>query len=387
MSEAVKRSRLIGCAVAALASAGAGSIACRSTSEGPPQKDVAPGAEKPPITAGSSSVASGASPLDASPPPRPMASDAAVDAAVGKEPTTLAEQRAGLLAALRGELRVPDQALERVRTIFEGSPFLGQGNPKVTVHPMSRAQCREIRSRAKRAPAEPSVCGAPNMVPIHAAAETARAARVCVDQYEFPNVPCEYPVVHVSGREAALLCEALGKRLCDAHEWEGACAGSLRDLERDYTWKHSRGTRALYHNRDREIVWAYGATKNHALCATASRKSRSCTEGGYAACGSNTYPAGAFPECVSSAGVYDQHGNAAEHMNIALEPSELTSRGGHGYTEMKGSSFFFSANEAHEDDCRWRAPSWHATKVMDVNSHSNYHLGFRCCKSVGAGTL
>jgi hypothetical protein len=191
-------------------------------------------------------------------------------------------------------------------------------------------------------------------------------------------------VVHVSAREAALLCGALGKRLCDAHEWEGACAGELRDVEREYTWKHSRGTRALYHNRDRERLWAYGGRKDHARCATASAKSRRCTEGGFEACGSNTYPAGAFPGCVSPSGVYDQHGNAAEHMNLALEPSELASRGGTGWTEMKGSWFVFARDEAHEDDCRWRAPAWHATKVMAANSHSNYHLGFRCCKSVAA---
>jgi hypothetical protein len=83
--------------------------------------------------------------------------------------------------------------------------------------------------------------------------------------------------------------------------------------------------------------------------------------------------------------VYDQHGNAAEHMNLPMEPSELTSRGGYGWTEMKGSWFFFGTYEAHEDDCRWRAPSWHETKLMEVNSHSNYHLGFRCCMNVGGG--
>jgi formylglycine-generating enzyme required for sulfatase activity len=218
------------------------------------------------------------------------------------------------------------------------------------------------------------------MVPIDGNSD-AGSAHTCIDQYEFPNIACEYPLVHVSAREAVLLCEALGKRLCDAHEWEGACAGALLSPEQDYTWEYSRGTRTLYHNRDRDIVWAYGTAKNHAHCATGSTKTRNCT-GGFAECGSNTYPAGAFPECVSKFGVYDQHGNAAEHMNLPLERGELTLNGGHGETEMKGSWFFFGTYEAHEDDCRWRAPSWHVTKVMEVNSHSNYHLGFRCCKSV-----
>ena len=43
-------------------------------------------------------------------------------------------------------------------------------------------------------------------------------------------------------------------------------------------------------------------------------------------------------------------------MNLPLAPEELASRGGDGVTEMKGSWFVFATIEAHEDDCRWRAP-------------------------------
>jgi hypothetical protein len=76
------------------------------------------------------------------------------------------------------------------------------------------------------------------------------------------------------------------------------------------------------------------------------------------------------------------HGNAAEHMNLPLEAAELASRGGSGVAEMKGSWFIFLRGEAHEDDCRWRAPAWHASKLADPESHRNYHLGFRCCKDL-----
>jgi formylglycine-generating enzyme len=321
-----------------------------------------------------------AGPLDASADSKPVR-DVAVDTEPRPEPTTVAEQRAAMLDALRTELDATEQEIAAVRKIFDASPIIGQGNPKNTVHPMTRAQCQEIRARAGLLDPDPAPCGEANMVPIDGI--DGGGAHTCIDQYEFPNIPCEYPLVHVTPREAVLLCEALGKRLCDAHEWEGACAGALLGPEQDYTWQYSRGTRTLYHNRDRQIVWAYGPTKNHALCATGSTKSRNCG-GGFAECGSNTYPAGAFPECASKLGVYDQHGNTAEHMNLPLELTELTSRGGHGYTEMKGSWFFFGTYEAHEDDCRWRAPSWHETKVMEINSHSNYHLGFRCCKSVSS---
>ena len=53
-----------------------------------------------------------------------------------------------------------------------------------------------------------------------------------------------------------------------------------------------------------------------------------------------------------------------------------------GYTEMKGSWFIFDTYRAHDDWCRWRAPFWHGTRVMAPDSHANYHLGFRCCKTL-----
>jgi hypothetical protein len=104
--------------------------------------------------------------------------------------------------------------------------------------------------------------------------------------------------------------------------------------------------------------------------------------GGWKECGSNTYPAGSFPACVSPFGVYDQHGNAAEHMSLPLSPDDLGARSGVGSTEMKGSWFVFQRQDAHPDDCRWRAPDWHPSKVMSTESHENYHLGFRCCADV-----
>ena len=66
-------------------------------------------------------------------------------------------------------------------------------------------------------------------------------------------------------------------------------------------------------------------------------------------------------------------------MSRPLVPGELGGGGEGGFTEMKGSWFGFGGKLVHEDDCRWRAPSWHETRVSNPNSHRNYHLGFRCC--------
>lgn len=300
-------------------------------------------------------------------------------------PDTLREQRDGLYRRMEATLRLSHQQLTAVREIVERSPVIGLGNPKVTKYPMTRRECREIRAAASVVDEEKPMCGAPFMVPIYNAGsgETEEDANICIDRYEFPNIPCEHPVTFATAREAAEICAAVGKRLCDAHEWEGACAGSVRSPEEEYAFGKDRRTMTRLHNKDREILWAYGREKDHGKCATKSLKSNACTSGGWKRCGSNTYPAGAFPACVSPFGVYDQHGNAAEHMNLPMSIEELSSRGSElGFTEMKGSWFIFSSLEAHIDDCRWRAPDWHGTKVMDRKSHGNYHLGFRCCKSI-----
>ena len=190
---------------------------------------------------------SSATPLGASAPPPsasavPPAGSSATEAETtdeGPPPATLAEQRTRLLGVLRRELALSDGALHEVQKIIEASDWLGQGNPRVSQPSMSRAECRTRRAQAQERPRPASaVCGAPNMVALFdpERGETERDARACIDQYEFPNVPCEYPVVWVRSSEASSICHALGKRLCDAHEWEGGCAGRLLAPEAEYPW-------------------------------------------------------------------------------------------------------------------------------------------------------
>ena len=130
--------------------------------------------------------------------------------------------------------------------------------------------------------------------------------------------------------------------------------------------------------------WAYGPEFQRGVCAQNSQKSASCGGGGFGSCGSNTYPTGAFPNCVSKLGVYDQHGNAAEHMNLPMAPDQMASTCSTklGVTEMKGSWFIWDKYRAHPDWCRWRAPYWHGSRVMSPASHENYHLSVRCCKAI-----
>ncbi|MBL8742910.1 MAG: SUMF1/EgtB/PvdO family nonheme iron enzyme [Myxococcales bacterium] len=300
-------------------------------------------------------------------------------------PQKLDEQREAMFGRMKVMLALGDGEITAVKAIFEKSPVLGQGNPEITEYAMTRAECMKVRAEANVVDEDDPICGAPFMVPLWdpKAGETRADAKVCIDRYEFPNIPCEYPVTWVQGVEAAKLCKAVGKRICDTHEWEGGCAGALHAPDVEYKFGKPRKEMKFSHNADREIVWAYGAQKDHTKCGTASHKNKTCKESGWKKCGSNSYPAGSFPACKSSFGVYDQHGNVAEHMNMPLNAKQLASAGGAGETEMKGSWFIFQKFEAHDDDCRWRAPDWHAAKLMSPDSHLNYHLGFRCCKDVG----
>jgi formylglycine-generating enzyme required for sulfatase activity len=289
----------------------------------------------------------------------------------------------------------PSHAFEQVIQEHTSSPRIGQGNPKVTKHPATREECRAKLKAAKIDYANPQyekICQAKFMAPLYnPATEKPADAKACIDQFEYPNIPCEYPVVWVRANEAAAICQAIGKRLCDAHEWEGACAGAL--LPPDYPWElqpsSAKATVAAWrsqHNRKyaKSKTWAYGDKRQTGICAAASFKHKGCNGGDWQRCGSNTYPLGYFPQCKSSLDVYDQHGNAAEHMNLPLKKSQMASTGSQtlGYTEMKGSWFIFDKYKAHQDWCRWRAPFWHGTKVNSDHSHRNYHLGFRCCKTI-----
>jgi hypothetical protein len=309
---------------------------------------------------------------------------------------SLAERNEILFKRIQQVHHLSERQIEAIRALFHKSGYIGQGNPAVAEHPLTPGTCRGNLDRLAVSYENGSfekICGAKYMAPLYdPAVEKAEDAKACIDQFEFPDIPCEYPVVWVRAREAALICEAMGKRICDAHEWEGACAGALEPP--DYRFDLAKGVSPgaavermrEAHNRKygAHKVWAYGEKYEKGICACSSHKTPGCTGGSWTGCGSNTFPSGSFPACVSKLGVYDLHGNAAEHMNLPLNENQMSSRGSRelGYTEMKGSWFIFDTYYAHPDWCRWRAPFWHGSRVMDVSSHHNYHLGFRCCKTV-----
>jgi hypothetical protein len=302
---------------------------------------------------------------------------------------TLAGNNARMLREMQQARGLSEAQMQRIRTIFAGSRYIGQGNPAVTRHPMTPQQLaarlgQDPRSYYRNREFE-RICGAPFMAPLYDPAnETPADAPVCADMFEYPNVPGMYPVTWVRAKEAAELCRAEGKRIGDAHEWEGASHGALTPP--DYFFGRSvQAARAAHNARYQGTArYSIGPEWRAGVCATGSHKSAGCNGGSFSGCGSNTYPAGSFPACRSPLGVYDLDGNAAEHMNLPLAPDQMASRGSRtlGVTEMKGSWFIWDTVRAHTHWSRWRAPFWHGGRVMAGNSHRNYHLGFRCFKDV-----
>ncbi|WP_417589123.1 SUMF1/EgtB/PvdO family nonheme iron enzyme [Pararhodobacter oceanensis] len=302
----------------------------------------------------------------------------------------LNEQMLSEMQSVRG---VSSRAMARVREIFAASSWIGQGNPAVTRHPLTPEQAAQrlggsvdsVRRQYRNARFE-RICGHPYEVPLYdPATQRPEDATVCAFMFEYPNVPLAYPVVWVRANEAAALCAAEGARIGDAHEWEGAAAGAL--LEPDYAF-HLGSPQAMrsWHNQrhaGERGVYSIGQWRS-GVCATGSSKTASCNGGSFTGCGSDTYPAGSFPQCHSPLGVYDIDGNAAEHMNLPLNESQMASRGSTtlGVTEMKGSWFIWDQVRAHEHWARWRAPFWHGSRVLSGSSHRNYHLGFRCFRDV-----
>src|SRR3981081_2220438 len=141
--------------------------------------------------------------------------------------STLVEQNQRLLLELQQVHGLTDAQMSKIRTIFAGSRVIGQGNPAITRHPMTPEQCRTRVQESGATYGNPTlerICGAKFMAPLYDPShERPESSSACMNQVVFPHSPWECRVVWVKAKEAAELCEAEGKRLCDAHEWEGAC--------------------------------------------------------------------------------------------------------------------------------------------------------------------
>ncbi len=211
------------------------------------------------------------------------------------------------------------------------------------------------------------------MVPVWSKGGNLGTARFCIDVFEFPNRACELPFVFVTPSQADRICHMQGKRLCTQDEWNLACRG---DPER-----RSRTARLRLRRRARSGRVQHEQVE---VRRPALRHLDATTSSGRLAARTPSLP-GAFPRCRSRFGVFDQHGNVAEIMT-RFEPAD-----GETKSQLKGSAFFYAEVAKkptdpggywtkYPDHCNFD-PRWHVER-LEESSHMNYHLGFRCCRSL-----
>ncbi|CAN5580733.1 hypothetical protein BH09MYX1_BH09MYX1_40090 [soil metagenome] len=249
---------------------------------------------------------------------------------------------------------------------------MNQGNKAIAKHLIGREAClRGLAGTVIQTDDQRARCGSPNMVPIYKNGDPNSAA-YCIDVFEFPNRPCELPIVWAAPTHARTMCALEGKRLCTQNEWQLACRGDP-----------SGGTDRRY---------AYGDELDLTVCNTNKRRAApvACSpvsaKLAWETCSTETEPAGSYPRCRSRFGVYDQHGNVAEIMTRIDKDGAVVS-------QLKGSAWFYTevarkhdepqkvgGIETYPDHCNFD-PRWHVEPIASA-WHVNYHLGFRCCKSV-----
>ncbi len=294
-------------------------------------------------------------------------------------------------------------------TVFRG--------PNNSYHPITRGQCRKTvleTGLIKPSREYEEICNAKWMAPIPNSDGT---VSVCIDQFEFPDIPCEYPLVWVPSQTAHKICQSMGKRLCNSHEWEGACAGRIDPISSYRFDIANEQARRSAINANREKVWAFqfqpelaDKTDTRGLCgvynandpdvlpqARANIKasniagiSKGCVphKSAYKTCGTNTWPSGYKYRCKSRQDVYDMHGNLAEVVNLPTHKGNVAMGSVTGFTERKGSFFVDRSKimrrggQKYPDDCRVRQPYEHKKEIKYDTGHSFYQEGFRCCKDI-----
>jgi formylglycine-generating enzyme len=264
---------------------------------------------------------------------------------------------------------MPEDFLSRMFATT-GPSHSNQGNKAIAKHTISKRAClKGLEGVVLQTDAQKSLCGSPNMVPV---STTGKPPYYCIDIFEFPNQPCELPVVWTSPTFAKKTCELQGKRLCSQVEWDLACRSDP-----------AGGPDQRY---------AYGDKLDLEACHTSRPHRQACdpTSAGraWATCTTDSEPSGSFPKCRSRTGVYDMHGNVAEIMMRRDENNAVVS-------QLKGSAWFYKniarepgepakasqkGMETYPDHCNFD-PRWHV-EAIDNAWHVNYHLGFRCCKTI-----
>ncbi len=173
--------------------------------------------------------------------------------------------------------------------------------------------------------------------------------RVCMDQYEAPNVRGAKPYVMRSFRDAEQWCGGRGKRVCSEVEWEMACEGpEHRPLA--YGWRVD----TAMCNSDKQ--WRpFDAKKLYSKKGHDSEEEVDKLWQGSRS--------GAYATCVSPYGIFDMMGNVEEW--VASRPTRNVPGALMGGFWAKPWTGCRGTNDAHEP------------------TFTFYETGFRCCADPG----
>ena len=182
-------------------------------------------------------------------------------------------------------------------------------------------------------------------------AEEGRAVeiRVCMDQFEAPNIRGGKPFVMKSFKSAKKWCGERKKRVCTEEEWEMACEGAdHRPLA--YGW---RVDPSLCNSNK---SWRpFDLKKLYSDGEDAEKELDRLWQGS---------PSGAYQTCVSPFGIYDMMGNVEEW--VATRPGRKFPGALMGGFWAKPWTGCRGTNDAHEPGFVF------------------YETGFRCCADPGA---
>jgi len=181
------------------------------------------------------------------------------------------------------------------------------------------------------------------------------------------------PQGYISQLEAASACQNAGKRLCTLSEWYRACRGEHETLY-PYGATFVRGRcnvgkphlLSLLHGTDAR-AWSYETAFND---PELDRRPGFLAE------------TGAYPGCVTSAGIFDLVGNLHEWVADRVDASiaqklplkaGIRSRIGHNLGRGVFMGGFFSTTNEHGEGCEF-------VTMAHEPSYHDYSTGFRCCK-------
>ena len=98
-----------------------------------------------------------------------------------------------LFKVMEKKLELNQEQMNAIKKVFARQGAISQGNPEVSKYAMTKQQCLDKKIEYSD-PSFRKICKSPYMAPLYdPTKEKAQDAKVCIDQFEFPNIPCEYP--------------------------------------------------------------------------------------------------------------------------------------------------------------------------------------------------